>query len=417
MEDKSLAIYQSVQQQLDGICDSLGLDEGVKAYIRQPQREITVSIPVKMDDGTVKVFTGFRVQHNNARGPYKGGIRFYPTETINTVRSLATWMSLKCAVMDLPLGGGKGGIICDPKNMSMGELERLSRGYIRKIWKYIGPDQDIPAPDVYTNGQIMTWMMDEFNTIKGGDNPSVITGKPIGLGGSLGRGDATSRGGMYVVVEAAKKLGIELKGAKVVVQGFGNAGSYIAELMHDDQGSSIIAVSDSKGGIYDPAGLDPKAVAEFKKMTGSVVGYPGAKPITNEELLELECDILFPAALEGVITADNVVNVKTKLIGELANGPLSFEANESLYKRGIMVLPDVLCNAGGVTVSYFEYVQGLYHHWWSLEEVHEKLHAAMVKAFNGVYETSVAKKVSMRQAAYMVAVKRIADNMKLLGWV
>ena len=417
MEDKSFALYCSVQSQLDEICDALKLDAATKAYIRQPQKELTVSVPVKMDSGETKVFTGFRIQHNNARGPYKGGIRFHPEETVNTVRCLATWMSLKCGVVGIPLGGGKGGIICNPKEFSVGELERLSRSYVRQVWQLVGPDQDIPAPDVYTTPQIMAWMMDEYSTIKGYGNPGMITGKPLPVGGSIGRGDATSRGGMYTIIEAAKHLKINLKGAKVAIQGYGNAGSFAAILLGEDTGCKIVAVSDSKGGIFNANGLDGRKVLAHKEKTGSVVGFAGSTPISNEDLLELDVEILLPSALEDVITMKNVKNIKAKIIGELANGPTSAEANEALYKRGIMVIPDILCNAGGVTVSYFEWVQGLYHFWWNEQEVRVKLEEVMTKAFQGVLDMSLKKKVSLRKAAYMVAVTRIAEAMKLRGWV
>jgi len=417
MEDKSQALFCSVQSQLDDICDMLELDSGTKAFIRQPMKELTVSIPVKMDNGETRVFTGFRIQHNNARGPYKGGIRFHPEETVDTVRCLATWMSLKCAVVGIPLGGGKGGIICNPKEMSAGELERLSRSYVRQIWELVGPDQDIPAPDVYTTPQIMAWMMDEYSKIKGYGNPGMITGKPIPVGGSIGRGDATSRGGMYTIIEAAKHLKMNLKGARVAIQGYGNAGSFAAILLNEDTGCNIVAVSDSKGGIYNAKGLDPRKVLEHKEKTGSVVNFAGAQNITNEALLELDVDILLPSALEGVITAANVNNIKARIIGELANGPTAADANEALYKRGIMVIPDILCNAGGVTVSYFEWVQGLYHFWWNESEVRQKLSEVMTKAFQDVLAESLKRKISMRKAAYLVAVSRIAEAMKLRGWV
>jgi len=417
MEDKSYALYCSVQSQLDEVCDTLKLDSGTKAYIRQPQRELAVSVPVKMDDGTTKVFTGFRIQHNNACGPYKGGIRFHPEETVNTVRCLATWMTLKCGVVGVPLGGGKGGIVCNPKELSAGELERLSRSYVRQIWPLVGPDQDIPAPDVYTSPQIMAWMMDEYSVIKGYGNPGMVTGKPIPVGGSVGRGDATSRGGVYTIIEAARHLNIDLKGARVAIQGYGNAGSFAAILLSENIGCTITAVSDSKGGIYNESGLDVRKVLAYKRETGSVVGFPGSQAISNAELIELDVDILMPAALEGVINMDNADKVKAKIVGELANGPTSAEANEVLYKRNIMVIPDILCNAGGVTVSYFEWVQGLYHCWWNETEVRTKLEEMMTRAFRGVLEVSLKHQVSMRKAAYMVAVSRVAEAMKLRGWV
>lgn len=417
MEDKSCDLFCSVQCQLDDICDMLKLDAGTKAFIRQPMKELQVSIPVKMDNGQTRVFTGFRVQHNNARGPYKGGIRFHPEETVNTVRCLATWMTLKCAVVGIPLGGGKGGVICNPKELSAGEMERLSRGYVRRVWEIVGPDRDIPAPDVYTTPQIMAWMMDEFSAIKGYGNPGMITGKPLAVGGSIGRGDATSRGGMYTIVEAAKHLNIPLKHARVAIQGYGNAGYFAAALLHADLDCKIVAVSDSRGGIFNAGGLDPELVNAHKTKTGSVINFPGSVNITNEELLEQDVEILLPSALEGVITMDNVARIKAKIIGELANGPTAADANEALYKRGVMVIPDILCNAGGVTVSYFEWVQGLYHFWWNETEVRQKLSEIMVNAFTAVLKESTARKISMRQAAYVVAVSRVAESMKLLGWV
>ena len=416
MADK-LNPFEIAQRQLDEAAKILKLDEASHAILRNPLRELHVEIPVKMDDGTVKVFQGFRVQYNDARGPTKGGIRFHPEETIDTVRALAAWMTWKTAVMDIPYGGAKGGIICNPKAMSERELENLARGYIRAIGRFIGPEKDIPAPDVYTTPQIMAWMMDEYSKIVGYNAFGVITGKPIPLGGSLGRGDATARGGMYTVREAARFLGIDLKEATFAIQGYGNAGSFGAILAKELFGSKIVAVSDSRGGIYSEKGLDPHAVLEHKRKTGSVVDFPGTTPITNEELLELDVTVLVPAALENVITAENAPRIKARIIAELANGPTTPEADEILHKNGKFVIPDFLCNAGGVTVSYFEWVQNINGYYWSIERVHEELDKKMTKAFNDVLEQYKERKVHPRLAAYLVAVQRVVEAMKLRGWV
>lgn len=416
MADK-LNPFEIAQRQLDEAAKILKLDEASHAILRNPLRELHVEIPVKMDDGTVKVFQGFRVQYNDARGPTKGGIRFHPEETIDTVRALAAWMTWKTAVMDIPYGGAKGGIICNPKAMSERELENLARGYIRAIGRFIGPEKDIPAPDVYTTPQIMAWMMDEYSKIVGYNAFGVITGKPIPLGGSLGRGDATARGGMYTVREAARFLGIDLKEATFAIQGYGNAGSFGAILAKELFGSKIVAVSDSRGGIYSEKGLDPHAVLEHKRKTGSVVDFPGTTPITNEELLELDVTVLVPAALENAITAENAPRIKARIIAELANGPTTPEADEILHKNGKFVIPDFLCNAGGVTVSYFEWVQNINGYYWSIERVHEELDKKMTKAFNDVLEQYKERKVHPRLAAYLVAVQRVVEAMKLRGWV
>ena len=417
MNKKPLSLFESAQAQLDEVAGMLHLEPGIHAILREPMRELQVSIPVKMDDGQIKVFTGFRVQYNNARGPFKGGIRFHPDETIDTIRALAAWMTWKCAVADIPLGGGKGGVICNPKEMSSGELERLSRGYIDAIWEFIGPDRDIPAPDVYTNPQIMAWMMDEYSKLRGYGVPGVITGKPLPIGGSLGRGDATSRGGVYTIVEAARHLDINLSSATVAVQGYGNAGSNVAILMHDLTKSRIIAVSDSRGGIYNKQGFDPHQVLQHKIETGSVINFPEAENISNDQLLELEVTVLCPSALENVITEENAPRIKAKIVAPLANGPITSEADEVLNQNGVFVIPDFLCNAGGVTVSYFEWVQNLYKYYWDEGEVHQRLSKSMTKAFQAVLAESLKRKVSMRLAAYIVAVARVAEAMRLRGWV
>ena len=410
--------FAIAQRQLDEAAKLLGLDEATHAMLREPMREYHFTIPVRMDSGKVKVFKGFRVQYNDARGPTKGGIRFHPDETIDTVRALAAWMTWKTAVVDIPLGGGKGGVVCNPKELSPSELERLARGYIRAIGRELGLKKDCPAPDVYTTPQIMAWMMDEYSIMHSQNEPGMITGKPVEIGGSLGRNDATARGGVYCVREAMKVLGIDPKKCSYAIQGFGNAGQYAATLMREILGANrLVAVSDSRGGVYNPEGINPDEIVKYKLETGRVGGFPGAKPITNEELLELPVDILFPAALENVITSHNAGRIKAKIVAELANGPTTPEADEILFKNGVFVIPDFLCNAGGVTVSYFEMVQNAYNHYWTLEEVYTKLDHKMTKAFGDVYEMYKTMGVHMRLAAYLVAVKRVADAMKIRGWV
>ncbi len=417
MVKKTLSLFEMAQAQLDEVASILHLEPGIHAFLREPMRELHVSIPVKMDDGQTKVFQGFRVQYNNARGPFKGGIRFHPEETVDVVKALAAWMTWKCAVADIPLGGGKGGVICNPKEMSSSELERLSRGYIDAIWEFIGPDRDIPAPDVYTNPQIMGWMMDEYSKLRGCSIPGVITGKPLSLGGSLGRDDATARGGVYTIMEAAKHLNMDLSAATVAVQGFGNAGSNAAILMREIAGSKIVVVSDSKGGIHNKQGLDPSKVLQHKMETGSVINFPQAENISNAELLELEVDVLCPAGLETVITEKNASRIRARIVAELANGPTTPESDEVLYQNGVFSIPDFLCNAGGVTVSYFEWVQCLNRYYWDENEVHQQLGRIMTKAFQDVLAESLKRKVKMRTAAYIVAVIRVAEAMKLRGWV
>ncbi|MHB9125311.1 MAG: Glu/Leu/Phe/Val family dehydrogenase, partial [Armatimonadota bacterium] len=365
----------------------------------------------------VKVFKGFRVQYNCARGPHKGGIRFHPEETLDTIKALAAWMTWKTAVVDIPLGGGKGGVICNPKEMSAGEQERLCRAYIDAIGSIIGPEKDIPAPDVYTTPQMMAWMMDEYSKIRGHYSPGVITGKPLAVGGSKGRDDATALGGMYTIREAAKHLGIDLSKSKVAIQGFGNAGFHAARLVRDMFGSKVVAVSDSRGGIYCEAGLEAEAVLAYKAETGSVVGFPGAQAISNEAILELDVEVLLPSALEEVITDDNAGKIKAKIVGELANGPTTPAADDIMHKAGVFVIPDFLCNAGGVTVSYFEWVQNVYGNYWETKDVHHRLDVKMTKAFHSVLDMSREHGGDMRTAAYMVAVSRVAEAMKLRGWV
>ncbi len=409
--------FAIAQKQLDTAAERLGLDPATHELLRWPQKELIVSIPVRMDDGEVKVFRGYRVQYNSARGPNKGGLRWHPDETIDTVRALAAWMTWKTSVVDIPLGGGKGGVTCNPKMMSEHEKERLARGYVRAVGGILSVSKDVPAPDVYTTPQIMAWMMDEYETLAGEHHPGVITGKPIPLGGSEGRGDATARGGVYAVREAARELGIDLSGKTMAIQGFGNAGQYAALLGHEILGLKLVAASDSKGGIYNSKGLDPHRAVEFKLKTGSLQGFPGAEPISNEALLEQDVTVLFPAALENVVTSANADRIKCKIFCELANGPTTPEADDILYDKGIFVLPDFLANAGGVTVSYFEQVQNTYNFYWPLSEVHQRLDEKMTRAFNGVLQMYKREKVNMRQAAYLVAVSRVAEACKLRGWV
>lgn len=408
--------HKSGLQQLAKAAELMDLHQGVHARLQIPKFEMQFGIPVRMDDGSLKVFQGYRVQYDNSRGPNKGGIRFHPDVNIDEVRALAFWMTIKCSVVGIPLGGGKGGVIVDPKKLSTGELERLSRGWMRAVAHNVGPERDIPAPDVYTTPQIMAWMMDEYETIRGDHGPGVITGKPLSVGGSEGRGYSTAQGGVYVTLELAKHLKLK-KGASVVIQGFGNAGAYMAKILHK-QGYKIIAVSDSKGGIINEKGLDPAKVEQHKMATGSVVNYFGAtKNITNEQILTVACDVLVPAALENVITVENAGRIKAKAIVELANGPTTPDADEKLYKKGITVVPDVLANAGGVTVSYFEQVQNAYNYYWTEKEVLAKLEPIMVGSFNEVWKTKQKYNCDMRTAAYIVSVQRIADAMSARGFV
>jgi glutamate dehydrogenase (NAD(P)+) len=409
--------FAVAQAQLDSAAKILKLDPAIHALLRQPLRELHVTLPVKMDDGSTKIFQGFRVQYNDARGPTKGGIRFHPDETISTVRALAAWMTWKTAVVDIPLGGGKGGIICNPKAMTAGELERLSRAYVRQVGRILGQEMDVPAPDVYTTPQIMAWMADEYAFLKGHNEFGMITGKPLALGGSLGRDDATARGGMYHIREAAKAIGLDTHGATAAIQGFGNAGQFAATLGRELLGLSVVAASDSKGGVYRAEGINPHHLIEHKNKTGSVIGFPGTKAISNQELLELEVDVLIPSALENAINKKNAANIKAKISAELANGPTTPEADDILYKKGVYVIPDFLCNAGGVTVSYFEMVQNSYDYYWDLDMVHERLDRKMTAAFHAVHDTATQLKINNRMAAYVVAVNRVAEAVRLRGWV
>jgi len=408
--------FETAKQQVDIVADLIGLDIGSREVLKHPKRELTVNFPVRMDDGSFRVYTGYRVQYNMARGPCKGGIRYHPQVTLDEVRALAAWMTWKCAVVNIPYGGAKGGVICDPKHMSQGELERMTRRYASDIAPIIGPEIDIPAPDVYTDSQTMAWIMDTYSMQKGYSVPGVVTGKPISLGGSEGRGEATGRGCAYVIREAAKDLGIRVKGGTVAVQGYGNAGSVAADILHDEQGAKIVAVSDTKGGIYKADGLNPHTVEEHKKKTGSVVGFPGAKSISNDELLELKVDVLVPAALENQITPKNADKIQARIIGEAANGPTVPSADTVLFEKKITVLPDVLANAGGVTVSYFEWAQDIQGYYWELNEVNTRLEHVMVRSYNDVYKVAMERQVHHRTAAYVLAIQRVVDAMKIRGF-
>lgn len=409
--------FEIAKRQLTECAEILGIDEGTRSVLLNPMHELRVSLPVRMDDGSIKAFDGFRIAYNCALGPTKGGIRYHPEETVDTVRALAAWMTWKCALLELPLGGAKGGIICDTKKMSDGEIERLTRSYVRAVWRNIGPRKDIPAPDVYTNAQTMAWMMDEYSSITGESNFGVVTGKPLCIGGSQGRVDATARGGLYVIREAADMLGIELNKVTVAIQGYGNAGYYAATLAEKLFGCTVVAVSDTGGAAYSKKGIDSRAIGKHKKETGSVVGFPGTESISNEDLLELDVDILIPSALENVITEKNANRVKARIIAELANGPTTPEADEVLYEKGIHLLPDILCNAGGVTISYFEMVQNFSMCCWCDEEVDEKLNNQMVAAYHSVLGASNKYGINMRKAAYVVAVERVIRAMKYRGWI
>ena len=412
--NKEESPYQMALRQFDEAVKYLKLKRGIVEYLRYPKRELTVNFPVKMDDGSVKIFTGYRVHHNIVLGPAKGGIRYHPDVTLDEVRALAMWMTWKCAVVGLPFGGGKGGVICNPKEMSDQELENLTRRYTTEISIMIGPEIDIPAPDVGTNAQVMAWLMDTYSMHKGYSVLPVVTGKPVSIGGSLGRAEATGRGVMIVAREACKHLDMPFEGATAVVQGYGNVGAVAAYLLHD-AGCRVIGVSDSRGGVYNPKGLDPRDVLRHKKETKSVVGYPGADTITNEELLELPCDILVPAALEKQITEDNADRIKAKLIVEGANGPTTPDADKILKGKGVFVVPDILANAGGVTVSYFEWVQGLQSFFWSEEEINCKLEKIMAKSFAEVWTVAQDKGIDMRTAALVRAIDRVAEAIYIRG--
>jgi len=395
-------------EQFDTAADKLHLDPNMRAILAECQRELTVHFPVRMADGAVKVFTGYRVQHNTSRGPGKGGIRYHPAATLGEVKALAMWMTWKCAVVGIPYGGAKGAVICDPKTMTLQQLETLTRRYTTEIALLIGPERDIPAPDVNTNAQTMAWIMDTYSMHAGHTVPAVVTGKPLSIGGSEGRNEATARGAVYTIIEASKHLGLDLEGARVVVQGFGNAGSFSAKLMAE-LGATVVGLSDTQGGVHNAKGIDPNKVDAYKRETGSVIGFPGSETVSNSELLELDCDILIPAAIENQIGEHNAPRIKAKLVAEAANGPTSPEADRILFDKGVFLIPDILCNAGGVTVSYFEWVQDLQNLFWREATINARLKEVMVKSFNDVLQMSLKHKVNMRTAAYMVAVARVAD--------
>lgn len=413
--EETLNLFTSTQVVIKDALNKLGYTDEMYELLKEPLRMLTVRIPVRMDSGEVKIFTGYRSQHNDAVGPTKGGVRFHPEVNEDEVKALSMWMSLKCGIVDLPYGGGKGGIICDPRTMSLGELERLSRGYVRAISQIVGPTKDIPAPDVYTNSQIMAWMMDEYSNLREQDSPGFITGKPVALGGSQGREKATAQGVVICIVEAAKKRDISIKGARVVVQGFGNAGSFLAKFLHD-AGAKVIGISDAYGALHDPDGLDINYLLEKRDSFGTVTTL-FKNTISNKELLELDCDILVPAAISNQITAVNANNIKASIVVEAANGPTTIEATKILTDRGILLVPDVLASSGGVTVSYFEWVQNNQGYYWTEEEVNHKLHKLLVQAFNNVYDTAQQRKVNMRLAAYMVGVRRMSEASRFRGWV
>ncbi|WP_440969983.1 Glu/Leu/Phe/Val family dehydrogenase [Peribacillus frigoritolerans] len=414
-EKETVSLLDSTQVVIKEALDKLGYSEEVFELLKEPLRMLTVRIPIKMDDNSTKIFTGYRAQHNDAVGPTKGGIRFHPEVDEEEVKALSMWMSLKCGIVNLPYGGGKGGIICDPRQMSIGELERLSRGYVRAISQIVGPTKDIPAPDVYTNSQIMAWMMDEYSRIREHDSPGFITGKPLVLGGSHGREKATAQGVTICIEEAAKRKGIELKGARIIVQGFGNAGSFLAKFMHD-AGAKVIGISDAYGAIYKPEGLDIDYLLDKRDSFGTVTTLFD-HTITNQELLEQDCDILVPAAISNQITKENAHLIKAQIVVEAANGPTTLEATKILTERNVLLVPDVLASSGGVTVSYFEWVQNNQGYYWEDEEVQTKLKALLVNSFNQIYEMSETRKVDMRLAAYMVGVRKMAEASIFRGWV
>lgn len=405
------------QQQIDRATEMLCLPQAARKLLRNPLREFHFQLYVKMDDGSTEVFPAYRIQWNDARGPGKGGIRFHPQETVDTVRALAAWMSLKTAVLDLPLGGAKGGVICDPKHLSENEMERLSRAYMRAVARNIGADIDVPAPDVYTTPQVMAWMLDEYEVICGQRCPGVITGKPLAVGGSIGRHDATARGAIYAVREAAKVLGIDLRGKTVAIQGYGNAGSFAHQLVVEILGMKVVAVSDSHGGIYAPDGLNYRQVQSHKRRTGSVVNFPDTEPISSEDLLHLDVTLLCPCALENVITERNAARITAPIVAELANGPTTPAADEMLYKQNVFVLPDILCNAGGVTVSYFEQVQNAANFYWDEGTVHAALDERITTAFQHMHTIANEQGIHNRLAAHILAVRRIYEAMQARGWV
>lgn len=414
MAEQTLNVFEIARKQVKNACDKLGADPAVYEILKNPMRVIEVSFPVKMDDGTTKSFTGYRSQHNNACGPFKGGIRFHPNVNIDEVKALSTWMTFKCSVVGVPYGGGKGGMAIDPRDYSKGELERISRGYARAIAPIIGEKEDIPAPDVNTNGKIMSWMVDEYAKTTGTFSPGVFTGKPVDFYGSLARTEATGYGVAIMAMEAAKKLNIDLNNVTVALQGFGNVGSY-AGMYIQEAGAKVVAVADHTGTIYNKDGIDMKALMEYNSVNRCIKGFEGAQMI-NEDILTMDVDILMPCALENQLTSENAYKVRAKIISEGANGPTTPEADEIFVQKGITVIPDILANSGGVTVSYFEWVQNLQRYNWTFEEVQEKQKSLMIKAFEEIWKLAGEFDVDLRTAAYMMSIKRIADAMKMRGW-
>jgi glutamate dehydrogenase (NAD(P)+) len=410
----SLNPYRMAVQQFELAADKLHLTEDMREILRQPKRELIVNFPVRLDNGRIKTFTGYRVQHNVNRGPAKGGIRYSPDVTLDEIKALAMWMAWKCAVVGIPFGGAKGGVICDPKNMSPAEIERMTRRYATEISIIIGPRSDIPAPDVNTNSQVMAWIMDTYSMHEGFSSPAVVTGKPLSIGGSEGRNDATATGVLFVTRQAARRIGMPLRGARVSIQGFGNAGSIAARLFHHE-GCRVVAVSDSRGGIYNETGLDPAAILRYKQEQGSVKGFPRAQDVRVEDVLEVPCDILVPAAIEGVIDEANADRVQARIVAEAANGPTTPEADVLLFKRGVVVIPDILASAGGVTVSYFEWVQDIQSFFWGVEEITQKLEVIMNRSFAAVAEKADQYSCDMRLAANMLAISRVAEATQIRG--
>jgi glutamate dehydrogenase (NAD(P)+) len=407
--------FRIAQQQFDIAADVLGLDESMRQVLRNAKRQLIVAVPVKMDGGEVRVFEGYRVQHNIARGPAKGGIRFHPGVTLDEVKALASWMTWKCATVGIPYGGGKGGVVCDPRSMSCGELERLTRRFAFEIAPIVGPDRDIPAPDVYTDEQTMAWIMDTISMVRGHTELAVVTGKPLSLGGSQGRHEATARGCLYVVREAARVRGLRLRDARVAIHGFGNAGANFARLVSSEDGARVVAVADSRAGAYNENGIDVQAALRHKAERGTIEGLANAARVRPEEVLEVDCDVLLPAALENSITLENVGRVRAPLIAELANGPVTPGADRVLFERGSLLLPDILANAGGVTVSYYEWVQNQYSYFWTEDRVRETLEQTMRTAFAGVYAEAERHRTDMRTGAYILAVGRVAEATRVRG--
>ncbi len=400
--------WETALAQLDEAAELMGLAPGVHEILRAPKRSLLVSVPFRLDDGSTRVCQGYRVHHNVTRGPAKGGLRYHPSVDLDEVKALAMWMTWKCAVAQIPFGGAKGGVAVDPKALSRSELERMTRRYASEILPFIGPERDIPAPDMNTNEEVMSWIMDTYSMNQGYSVPGVVTGKPVSIGGSRGRGGATSRGVMYMIFSTLKTLGIGIEEVTVAIQGYGKVGGFAAQLLHD-AGCRVVAVSDVDGGVYRDRGLDPEAINRHKKGGGSVSGFPGAEPVTNEELLEIDCDVLVPAAVEGVISVKNADKVRARVVCEAANGPITFEGDKVLSERGIFVVPDILANSGGVTVSYFEWVQDIQAYFWSEEDVNDRLRQIMERAFGEVYQMSEDKGLTMRQAAHWIGVSRVAE--------